>query len=96
MGLFGGSAWQWQTRRYYRYSEAQGTFFLIKEESRSFHSPSADTMGEELANLEQLVAVGGKLDAERQERLAELRKMVADYEWAVVTYPMGELPMQVE
>lgn len=53
-------------------------------------------MGEELANVEQLVADGGKLDAERQERLAELRKMVADYEWAVVTHPMEELPIQVD
>ncbi|MEO5585325.1 MAG: hypothetical protein ABIQ75_07715 [Flavobacteriales bacterium] len=96
VALFGGSAWQWQTRHYYRYSEAQGTFFLIKEESRSFHSPSVDTMDEELADLEQLVTGGGKLDSEQQQRLTELRKMVADYQWTVVTHPIGELPIQVD
>ena len=96
VGLFGGSAWKWQTRHYYRYSEAQGTFFLIKEEARSFHSPSVDTMDEELADLEQLVADGGKLDSEQHRRLDELRKMVADYEWAVLTHLMGEFPIQVD
>lgn len=96
VGLFGGSAWQWQTRHYYRYSEAQGTFFLIKEESRSFHSPSVDTMDEELAELQQLVTDGGQLDSEQHRRFDELRKMVADYEWAVVTHPMGEIPIHVD
>jgi hypothetical protein len=95
VGLFGGSAWQWQSRRYYQFSEVKDNFFLVKEESRSYHSPSVDTQDEELADLELLLKDGKKLDAEQQERLTELRKMVADYQWAVVTHPMGEIPIDV-
>lgn len=96
VALFGGSAWQWQTGHYYRYSEAKNTFYLIKEESRSYHSPSVDTQDEELAALEQLMKDGTKLDTDQQQRLTELRKMVADYKWAVGVHPMGELPIRVE
>ncbi|MGV9011326.1 MAG: hypothetical protein ACOH13_01925 [Flavobacteriales bacterium] len=96
VGLFGGSAWQWQTRHYYRYSEAKNTFYLIKEQSRSYHSPSVETQDEELADLEQLMKDGKKVDADQHQRLVELRKMVVDYKWSVVMHPMGALPIQVE
>ena len=89
VGLFSGSAWKSQTRDYYRYSTTNDAFYLIKEEGRHFHGPSVDTMDEELAGLEQFMKGGGKLDAEQQEHLELLRKMVADYEWNPVMHPMG-------
>ena len=93
VGLFMGSAWKSQSRDYYRYSKGDDAFFLIKEQSRSYHAPSVETMDEELAELEQLKKDGKKLDTEQQERLTRLRKMVADYEWSVSIHPMGQYPM---
>jgi len=93
VGLFGGSAWKWQTRHYYRYSTEHQAFFLVKEQARTFHAASVDTMDEELAELEQMNNSGKRLNAEQQEWLTRLRKMVADYEWHPVVHPMGEYPI---
>ncbi|MEO8066672.1 MAG: hypothetical protein ABI599_03155 [Flavobacteriales bacterium] len=90
VALFGGSAWKWQSRQDYRYSVERRAFYLIKEQSRSYHAPSVDSMHDDLASLEQLVARGATLVPEQEERLQLLRKMVAGYVWATKVYEMGE------
>jgi hypothetical protein len=55
-----------------------------------------ETLYEELEALEKARKSGRPLDREQAERLAQLRKMAADFEWKTTLYPMGQHAMGSE
>lgn len=88
--IFGGSAWKWQERSVYQYSPAQNEFYLVRNEGRSYHAASLDTLDEELRYFEDAERQGRTLTRAELERRTELRKMEQDFAWKVEVYPRGE------
>lgn len=96
ISLFGGSAWKWEERSAYLFDRARDAFYLVERRTRSYHAPAMETLYEELEALEKARKSGRPLDREQAERLAQLRKMAADFEWKTTLYPMGQHAMGSE
>ncbi|HEY0976055.1 MAG TPA: hypothetical protein VGE21_01185 [Flavobacteriales bacterium] len=91
---FGGSAWKWESRSTYTYSDSLGGFYLTEERSRNYHAPTLHTLDEELASFEDRLSSGEKLNAEEAERLDRLRQAAKDATYKVVTFTMGERALE--
>lgn len=90
MKYFGGSAWKWESRSTYTYSDSLGGFYLTEERSRNYHAPTLHTLDEELAALEAGENDGQKLTEEEAKRSKELRQAVKDAQFTITKFPIGE------
>ncbi|MBL7984133.1 MAG: hypothetical protein JNM91_04005 [Flavobacteriales bacterium] len=91
--LFGGSAWKWEEHSVYRYAPTLNDFYLVRQESRSYHAPSVSNLQEDLRYFEELSA-SRPLTAEEKEELAKVRKTEEAYRWKGTTYALGQKPMR--
>ena len=90
--IFGGSAWKWEERSIYKYSPSHDAFFLVREESRSYHASGASLYEEDWRYLED-AEQAGTLTPEEEERLAEARNAEETSRWQGSTFTLGEKPM---
>ena len=91
--IFGGSAWKWEERSVHLFSPKHNLFFLVRQESRSYHAPSVSNLQEDLRYFEELSA-SRPLTAEEKEELANVRKTEEAYRWKGTTYALGQKPMR--
>ncbi len=87
--IFGGSAHKWESINTYQYVDSLKNFYLVRQEGRSFHSPTLSSAEEILYRLEDKIGHRIPLTIPEKKELKEARKVVRDFSMQGTDVPIG-------